>query len=65
MRISSFAFVVFLTTQSALTLSMASGQGNASKPAPPPVINSLDLTVGADRSTLAGRMAGEWVGAEL
>ena len=44
MRISSFAFVVLLTAQSALAQSPASGKEDASKPAPPPVIKSLDLS---------------------
>jgi putative endopeptidase len=44
MRISSVAFVVFLAAQSALTQSAASGKADASKPAPPPVIKSLDLS---------------------
>ncbi len=44
MRISGFALVVLLTAPSTLTLSIASGQATASKPAPPPVIKSLDLS---------------------
>src|ERR1700722_12736421 len=44
MRISCFAFVVLLTAQTALAQTAASGKAGVSKPAPPAVIKSLDLT---------------------
>jgi putative endopeptidase len=44
MRISCFAFVVLLTAQTALAQTGASGKADASKPSPPAVIKSLDLT---------------------
>jgi putative endopeptidase len=44
MRISCFAFVVLLTAQTALAQTGASGKADGSKPAPPAVIKSLDLT---------------------